>query len=303
MPPIRSASRSSTPPTSATCCWRCCGYSSTIPTCSRSISVASATPWSTSTRTPTSPSICGCGCIAGGSPNICCVGDDDQSIYGWRGAEVDNILRFEKDFPGAKVIRLERNYRSKGHILGRRLRPHRPQQGPARQDALHRRRYGSPVAVFGVWDDEEEARTIGDDIEALHKAGQRLDEIAILVRASFQMRAFEDRFVTLGLPYRVDRRPALLRAPGDQGCHRLPGGHAQPGQRLEVRAHRQRAQARPRRYRREARQRVGSGAAAVSLYQAAREIVETEELDGKGKQVALRSHCRLRALAWPLSTA
>ena len=141
--------------------------------------------------------------LAGGSPNICCVGDDDQSIYGWRGAEVDNILRFEKDFPGAKVIRLERNYRSKGHILGRRLRPHRPQQGPARQDALHRRRHGRPVAVFGVWDDEEEARTIGEDIEALRKAGQRLDEMAILVRASFQMRAFEDRFVTLGLPYRV----------------------------------------------------------------------------------------------------
>jgi len=127
--------------------------------------------------------------------NICCVGDDDQSIYGWRGAEVDNILRFDHDFPGAKVIRLERNYRSTGHIahnegrLGKTLRTEDED--------------GEKVTVTGAWDSEEEARGIGEEIEQLQRAGHRLNEIAILVRASFQMREFEDRFVTLGLSYRV----------------------------------------------------------------------------------------------------
>src|SRR6187200_2370195 len=141
--------------------------------------------------------------IAGGSPNICCVGDDDQSIYGWRGAEVDNILRFEADFPGAKVIRLERNYRSKGHILAAASGLIAHNQGRLGKTLFTDDDMGRPVAVAGVWDDEEEARSVGEDIEALRKGGQRLEGIAILVRASFQMRAFEDRFVTLGLPYRV----------------------------------------------------------------------------------------------------
>ena len=141
--------------------------------------------------------------------NICCVGDDDQSIYGWRGAEVDNILRFEQDFPGAKVIRLERNYRSHRPYPRRRLAPHRAQRRPARQDAAHRGRAGRKGQVTGAWDSEEEARAIGEEIEQLQREAREhgqdhpLDEIAILVRASFQMREFEDRFVTLGLPYRV----------------------------------------------------------------------------------------------------
>src|SRR6476646_645754 len=141
--------------------------------------------------------------IAGGSPNICCVGDDDQSIYGWRGAEVDNILRFEADFPGAKVIRLERNYRSKGHILAAASGLIAHNKGRLGKTLFTDDALGLRVVVTGVWDDEEEARTIGEDIETLRKAGTRLNDIAILVRASFQMRAFEDRFVTLGLPYRV----------------------------------------------------------------------------------------------------
>jgi DNA helicase-2/ATP-dependent DNA helicase PcrA len=141
--------------------------------------------------------------LAQGSRNICCVGDDDQSIYGWRGAEVDNILRFETDFPGAKVIRLERNYRSTGHILGAASGLIAHNQGRLGKTLRTDGANGEKVEVQGCWDDEEEARLIGEDIEQLQRKGESLSEIAILVRASFQMRAFEDRFITLGLPYRV----------------------------------------------------------------------------------------------------
>ena len=135
--------------------------------------------------------------------NICCVGDDDQSIYGWRGAEVDNILRFEHDFPGAKVIRLERNYRSTGHILAAASHIIAHNEGRLGKTLRTDDELGEKVTVTGSWDSEEEARTIGEEIEQLQRGGHRLNEVAILVRASFQMREFEDRFVTLGLPYRV----------------------------------------------------------------------------------------------------
>jgi DNA helicase-2/ATP-dependent DNA helicase PcrA len=135
--------------------------------------------------------------------NICCVGDDDQSIYGWRGAEVDNILRFEHDFPGAKVIRLERNYRSTGHILAAASHLIAHNEGRLGKTLHTEDVPGEKVTVTGSWDSEEEARSIGEEIEALQRQKHSLDEIAILVRASFQMREFEDRFVTLGLPYRV----------------------------------------------------------------------------------------------------
>ncbi len=140
--------------------------------------------------------------------NICCVGDDDQSIYGWRGAEVDNILRFEHDFPGAKVIRLERNYRSTGHILAAASHLIAHNEGRLGKTLRTDDVPGEKVTVTGAWDSEEEARAIGEEIEQLQRGGQNgdkhaLNEIAILVRASFQMREFEDRFVTLGLPYRV----------------------------------------------------------------------------------------------------
>jgi DNA helicase-2/ATP-dependent DNA helicase PcrA len=146
--------------------------------------------------------------IGQGSKNICCVGDDDQSIYGWRGAEVDNILRFEKDFPGAKVIRLERNYRSTGHILAAASHLIAHNEGRLGKTLRTEDEAGEKVTVTGAWDSEEEARAIGEEIEQLQRQGDdgrphSLDEIAILVRASFQMREFEDRFVTLGLPYRV----------------------------------------------------------------------------------------------------
>ncbi|HEY0850652.1 MAG TPA: UvrD-helicase domain-containing protein [Bradyrhizobium sp.] len=135
--------------------------------------------------------------------NICCVGDDDQSIYGWRGAEVDNILRFEHDFPGAKVIRLERNYRSTGHILSAASHLIAHNEGRLGKTLRTEDVDGEKVTVTGAWDSEEEARAIGEEIEELQRAQENLNEIAILVRASFQMREFEDRFVTLGLPYRV----------------------------------------------------------------------------------------------------
>jgi DNA helicase II / ATP-dependent DNA helicase PcrA len=135
--------------------------------------------------------------------NICCVGDDDQSIYGWRGAEVDNILRFDHDFPGAKVIRLERNYRSTGHILAAASHLIAHNEGRLGKTLRTEDVDGEKVTVTGAWDSEEEARGIGEEIEQLQRAGDRLNEIAILVRASYQMREFEDRFVTLGLPYRV----------------------------------------------------------------------------------------------------
>jgi DNA helicase-2/ATP-dependent DNA helicase PcrA len=135
--------------------------------------------------------------------NICCVGDDDQSIYGWRGAEVDNILRFDHDFPGAKVIRLERNYRSTGHILAAASHLIAHNEGRLGKTLRTEDVDGEKVTVTGSWDSEEEARAIGEEIEQLQRAGHKLNDTAILVRASFQMREFEDRFVTLGLPYRV----------------------------------------------------------------------------------------------------
>jgi DNA helicase II / ATP-dependent DNA helicase PcrA len=135
--------------------------------------------------------------------NICCVGDDDQSIYGWRGAEVDNILRFDHDFPGAKVIRLERNYRSTGHILAAASHLIAHNEGRLGKTLRTEDVDGEKVTVTGSWDSEEEARAIGEEIEELQRSGENLNEVAILVRASFQMREFEDRFVTLGLSYRV----------------------------------------------------------------------------------------------------
>ncbi|WP_215750918.1 MULTISPECIES: UvrD-helicase domain-containing protein [unclassified Gluconobacter] len=140
-----------------------------------------------------------------GPSNIACVGDDDQSIYSWRGAEVENILRFEKDFPGAAVVRLEQNYRSTAQILaaaagliahnegrlGKTLRP-------GREDAQ-----GEKVQIIGVRDSDEEARIVGGAIERLHGDGHPLSEMAILMRAGFQTRPFEERLMTIGIPYRI----------------------------------------------------------------------------------------------------
>ena len=143
--------------------------------------------------------------LARGSGNICCVGDDDQSIYGWRGAEVGNILKFEKDFPGATVVRLERNYRSTPRILAaasgliahNRSRLGKTLWTPEGDDA------GEPIAVYGVWSGEDEAHAVGDMVENLHRKKHPLNEMAVLVRAGHQTRHFEERFITLAVPYRI----------------------------------------------------------------------------------------------------
>jgi DNA helicase-2/ATP-dependent DNA helicase PcrA len=135
--------------------------------------------------------------------NICCVGDDDQSIYGWRGAEIGNILRFEQDFPGAKIVRLEQNYRSTPHILAAASALIANNQGRLGKTLWTALDDGEKVRVQGLWDGEAEARQIGDEIEALQRRQHKLSEIAILVRAGFQTREFEERLITLGVPYRV----------------------------------------------------------------------------------------------------
>src|ERR1019366_9530167 len=143
--------------------------------------------------------------LAQGHRNICCVGDDDQSIYSWRGAEVENILRFEKDFEGARIIRLEANYRSTAPILaaasgliahnegrlGKTLHPGRPDAD------------GEKVEIVSLWDSDEEARMVGNRTESLRRAGESLAEMAVLIRAGFQTRAFEERLINIGVPYRV----------------------------------------------------------------------------------------------------
>ncbi|TWS93369.1 ATP-dependent helicase, partial [Reyranella sp. CPCC 100927] len=141
--------------------------------------------------------------LAPSASNICCVGDDDQSIYGWRGAEVGNILRFEKDFPGAAIIRLERNYRSTPHILAAASTLIANNEGRLGKTLWTEETEGEKLRLRGVWDGDEEARVIGEEIEALQREKHALREIAILVRAAFQTREFEERFMTLGVPYKV----------------------------------------------------------------------------------------------------
>ena len=146
--------------------------------------------------------------LAAAHRNICCVGDDDQSIYGWRGAEVGNILRFEQDFPGATIIRLEQNYRSTPHILAAASGVIAANEGRLGKTLWTDATEGEKLRLIGHWDSEDEARWIGEEIEAIRRGTQGWDPVslndqAILVRASHQMRAFEDRFVAIGLPYRV----------------------------------------------------------------------------------------------------
>jgi DNA helicase-2/ATP-dependent DNA helicase PcrA len=162
--------------------------------------------------------------LARGSGNLCVVGDDDQSIYGWRGAEVDNILRFEKDFPGAKVIRLERNYRSTAPILAAASGLIAANRGRLGKTLWTEALGGEKVRVRGVWDGDAEARMVAEEIDAWRKqdhGGKRgtYADCAVLVRAAWQMRAFEDRFLTVGLPYKVIGGPRFFERAEIRDAH------------------------------------------------------------------------------------
>jgi DNA helicase-2/ATP-dependent DNA helicase PcrA len=221
--------------------------------------------------------------LAQGSRNICCVGDDDQSIYGWRGAEVDNILRFEADFEGAKVIRLERNYRSTGHILGAASGLIAHNQGRLGKTLRTDGADGEKVEVQGCWDDEEEARIIGEDIEQAQRQGHSLSEVAILVRASFQMRAFEDRFITLGLPYRVVGGPRFYERQEIRDATAYFEVTLNPANDLKF----ERVVNTPRRGLGESSLKSLhqlARASGVPLFQAARLMVETEELKPRARK-------------------
>ncbi len=205
-----------------------------------------------------------------------------NSIYGWRGAEVDNILRFDKDFPGATVVRLEHNYRSKGNILAAASGLIAKNSGRLGKTLFTDDDMGERLAVTGVWDDEEEARMIGDDIERHRKGGHKLDEIAILVRASFQMRAFEDRFMTLGLPYRVIGGPRFYERQEIKDAIAYLEVVANPSNDLKF----ERIVNVPKRGLGDTSvKRVHDLARArgVPIYYAAQDIVQTEEISGKAR--------------------
>ena len=225
--------------------------------------------------------------LAQGSHNICVVGDDDQSIYGWRGAEVDNILRFEKEFSGAKVIKLERNYRSTEHILGAASGLISTNKSRLGKTLWTKDMGGHKVTVTGVWDAAAEARLISSVIEDWKKDGRGYNEVAILVRASRQMRSFEERFIQIGMPYRVIGGPRFFERQEIRDAHayirvlrsetddlaferivNVPkrGIGSTTIQKLQIIARKMN----------------------VSLEQATREIIKTDEIRGKAR-TALRS--------------
>ena len=214
--------------------------------------------------------------------NLTCVGDDDQSIYSWRGAEVGNILRFEHDFPGARIVRLERNYRSTGHILGAAsalIAHNRARHG---KTLWTEGASGDPVRVAGVWDDEEEARFVADEIEAGQRRGEKLVQMAVLVRAGFQTRAFEERFIQVGLPYRVIGGPRFYERAEIRDAIAYCRMVCQPDDDLAF----ERIVNVPRRGIGEGTLRIvrtTARAAEVSLVQAVRSLTQTDELPAKAR--------------------
>jgi DNA helicase II / ATP-dependent DNA helicase PcrA len=222
--------------------------------------------------------------IAQANGNLCCVGDDDQSIYAWRGADVENILRFEKDFPGAKVIRLERNYRSTGHILAVAAGLIAHNRGRLGKTLFTDKPLGDRPRVAEGSDSQEEARLIGDEIEAAQHKGVSLDDIAILVRASFQMREFEERFIALGLPYKVIGGPRFYERAEIRDALAYLRCVAQPDDDLAF----ERIYNQPKRGLGEATLAIlhdYGRRAGLPLTRAARALVETEELKPRPRQI------------------
>ena len=215
--------------------------------------------------------------LAQGRNNICCVGDDDQSIYSWRGAEVGNILRFEKDFPGAKVVRLEQNYRSTQQLLSGVSHMIAVNQGRLGKTLWTEAEGGEPIRIHAVWDGEFEARFVGDEIENLQRDGESPNEIAILVRASFQMREFEERLITLGVPYRVVGGPRFYERAEIRDAIAYLRVIAQPNDDLAL----ERIINTPRRGLGTATLQAMHGharALGISLHESALQLIETDEL-------------------------
>src|SRR5258707_12660069 len=221
--------------------------------------------------------------LAQGTQDVCCVGDDDQSIYGWRGAEVGNLLRFEKDFPGATIVRLERNYRSTPHILAAASHLITHNDGRLGKTLWTEVKEGERVRMRGVWDGDEEARSIGEEIEALQRDKHALSQIAILVRAGFQTREFEERFITLGLPYRVIGGPRFYERAEIRDAMAYCRVTVQPDDDLAF----ERIYNTPRRGLGESALRtlrIIQRANQVSLYEATRRALETDELKGRQRK-------------------
>ncbi len=220
--------------------------------------------------------------LARGSANLCVVGDDDQSIYGWRGAEIDNILRFEKDFPGAKTIRLERNYRSTEHILGAASGLITANEGRLGKTLWTEEAGGEKVQVRGVWDGEAEARAACEEIENWHSKTGAYAQCTVLVRASWQMRAFEDRFIQLGLPYRVVGGPRFFERAEIRDAHAYLRAVRSDSDDLAF----ERIINTPKRgFGAASLQKLQTAArnAGLSLMQTARTLVATDEITGKAR--------------------
>jgi DNA helicase-2/ATP-dependent DNA helicase PcrA len=236
--------------------------------------------------------------LAQGTQDVCCVGDDDQSIYGWRGAEVGNILRFEKDFPGATIVRLERNYRSTPHILAAASHLITHNDGRLGKTLWTEVKEGERVRMRGVWDGDEEARSIGEEIEALQRDKHALSQIAILVRAGFQTREFEERFITLGLPYRVIGGPRFYERAEIRDAMAYCRVVVQPDDDLAF----ERIYNTPRRGLGESALRTLrsiSRSQKVSLFEATRRALETDELKARPRKTLgdlIRSFDRWRAM-------